>query len=53
MTSKYAKPLVWFGSWNNDQGLKLQGFHVWNKAGKWVGCYHTKTRAEVEARCAR
>ena len=53
MPTPYSKPLVWFGSWKNGQGLKLQGFHVWNKRGEWVGCYHTQTRAHVEARSAR
>ena len=45
----YDKALVWLGVWKTPDGLYLNGFHVWSRAGKWAGVYRTQKRAQVEA----
>lgn len=45
----YPSPLIWHGTWPSPTGLMLNGFHVWNCMGQWVGVYHTCHRASAEA----
>ena len=46
----YPTPLIWIGSWHSPAGLLLDGFHVWDRAGAWVGVYtnHSKARAHTQ-----
>lgn len=46
----YPSPLVWLGTWRTPGGLLIDGFHVWDVMGKWVGVYRSCTRAKAEAR---
>lgn len=43
----YPTPLIWIGSWRTPAGLLLDGFHVWNRAGEWIGVYPTLSRAKA------
>jgi hypothetical protein len=47
--AQYAAPLVWLGTWPSPTGLMLNGFHVWDREGQWVGVYDTCHRASAEA----
>jgi hypothetical protein len=51
--TSYPTPLVWFGVWKTPYGIKLEGFHVWNRRGNWHGVYKTCTRAGSEAHLVR
>ena len=44
----YPSPLVWGGVWTTPTGLSLDGFHLWDRRGRWVGCYKTRSRATAE-----
>lgn len=46
---RYETTLVWYGTWQTPQGLSLDGFHVWDIQGRWVGVYKTFKRATSEA----
>lgn len=45
----YPTPIVWTGTWRNPSGLHFNGFHVWDRKGRWVGVYQTYSRARAEA----
>jgi hypothetical protein len=45
----YPTPLVWFGTWESPEGLFLQGYHVWDRMGKWIGVYQSICRAVAES----
>ncbi len=45
----YERPLVWYGVWETPEGLKLMGFHLWDKHGRWAGVYKTASRAFAES----
>ena len=45
----YPSALVWCGVWRSPRGLSLDGFHLWDRRGKWVGCYKTRSRALAHA----
>jgi len=49
----YPSPLVWWGLWKSPHGLPLQGHHVWDAWGRWVGVYESHRRAEAEADAVR
>ena len=49
-TMFYPTPIVWTGTWRNPSGLHFNGFHVWDRKGRWVGVYRTYSRAQAEAR---
>jgi len=44
----YPSTLVWRGVWKTPLGLLLDGFHVWDRYGRWVGCYKTQSRAVAQ-----
>lgn len=46
---EFDAPLVWYGTWNTPNGMRLNGFHVWDMSGRWVGVYKTQSRAISEA----
>lgn len=46
---KYPTPLVWLGTWSIAGGMCVNGFHVWDRFGNWVGVYQTSRRAVMEA----
>ncbi len=46
---KYDKPLIWYGTWGVPQGMRITGYHVWDKDGSWVGVYQSPRRAKLEA----
>jgi hypothetical protein len=46
----YECPLIWYGTWETPDGLKLAGFHLWDKLGRWAGVYRTATRAFAESK---
>lgn len=46
----YPNPLVWLGTWKTPEGLWLDGFHVWDMCGRWIGVYRSSSRAQAEAR---
>jgi hypothetical protein len=43
----YRSYIVWLGTWESKGGLYLNGFHVWDKNGEWVGVYETHSRARA------
>jgi len=49
LTMQYPTPLIWIGTWPTPTGLMLDGFHVWNRAGEWIGVYPTHTKARAHA----
>lgn len=46
---EYPSNLVWLGTWPTPQGLVMDGFHVWDRDGTWVGVYRTYSRAKAHA----
>ena len=46
---KYPSALVWNGIWETPDGLCIDGFHLWDRRGRWVGVYKTFSRATSEA----
>lgn len=48
--ARYPSPLVWLGTWRTPEGLLIDGFHVWDVQGKWVGVYKSSSRAKAEAK---
>lgn len=46
----YPTPLIWLGTWKISKDKALNGYHVWNQKGLWIGVYKTKIRASAEAR---
>ena len=44
----YPSPLVWCGVWETPTGLVIDGFHLWNRKGAWIGVYHTYSRAVAQ-----
>ena len=46
----YPSYLVWLGTWKSNAGLILEGFHVWDESGEWVGVYGTYSRAYAHTR---
>ena len=40
--------MIKFGTYRVPSGLVLNGFHVWNPAGKWAGVYQSQARASAE-----
>ena len=48
-TTIYPAPLIWVGTWKSPRGHHFNGHHVWDRRGRWVGVYHTFTRAQAEA----
>ena len=48
-TTIYSAPLIWAGTWKSPRGHLFNGHHVWDRRGRWVGVYHTLTRAQAEA----
>ena len=45
----FPTPLIWTGA-HKVKDLVLEGHHLWDRAGHWVGCYKTATRASAELR---
>lgn len=45
----YPNPLIWIGTWPSPAGLMFYGFHVWDRAGEWVGVYPTHSKALAHA----
>jgi len=46
----YPSYLVWLGTWRSTGGLMLEGFHVWDRRGEWIGVYDTYSRAHAHTR---
>lgn len=45
----YPTPIIWIGTWSTPVGLLLDGFHVWDRTGRWVGVYTTHSKAVAHA----
>jgi len=48
-SNKFEAPLVWYGTWNAPNGLRLTGYHVWDTDGSWAGVYQSPRKASLEA----
>jgi hypothetical protein len=46
----YSGSIVWLGVWETPEGLSINGFHVWDRYGEWVGVYPTHSKAVFHSR---